>query len=175
MAASIASNLRSTYAFKSVISCGTSFSGGTPDGATEGEVVNVPETSSATFVGPTGDDSAADALWLRDGPDPAAAVRIDAAVSGWALRRCVYGAVDALWLRDGTGTAPAVKEDAAVSGWAFRRCVYGAVDALWLRDGTGTAPAFKDDAPLRKAIENFSNSNCKRISQPIAGIAKELV
>ena len=105
MAASIASNLRSTYALKSAISCGTSFSGGTPDGATEGEVVNVPQTSSATFVGPTGDDGSADAAWIRDGPGTAPAVTDDATVSGWALRRCVYGAADAAWIRDGPGDA----------------------------------------------------------------------
>ena len=148
MAASIASYLRSTYAFKSAISCGTSFSGGTPDGATEGEVVNVPQTSSATLVGPTGDDGSADAPWFRDGPGTAPAVADDATVSGWALRRCVFGAEDAACIPDGPGAAPAVADDATISGWALRCCVYGAADLNWIRDGPGTAPAVADDATV---------------------------
>ena len=70
-------------------------------------MVNVPQASSATFVGPTGDDGTADTFRLRDGPGTAAAVTVDAAVSGWTLRRCVYGAADTFRFRDGPGTAVA--------------------------------------------------------------------
>ena len=116
-------------------------------------MVNAPQTSSATFVGPTGDDGSADAPWIRDGPGTAPAVADDAIVSGWALRCCVYGAADLPWIRDGPGTAAAADVDGESNRFG---CIFCAA-ALY------TCPA--DSIVMRLGSVEFFMPRCGMIDR----------